>query len=65
MVRLYRDRGWLAFQIALGLLVSSISSMPAQDEPQAKQRLEFMKAEVGSFEPEPSELGPKAAFTLS
>jgi hypothetical protein len=65
MVRLYRDRGWLAFQIALGLLVSSISSMPAQDEPQAKQRLEFMKAEVGSFEPEPSELGPKAAFTFA
>ena len=36
-----------------------------QDEPRAKERLEFMKAEVGSLELEPSELRPKAAFTFA
>jgi hypothetical protein len=40
------------------------SESQAQDEPQAKERLEFMKAEVDSFELESSELGPKAAFTF-
>src|SRR5437899_4219986 len=35
-----------------------------QDDPQAKERLEFMKAEVGSLELESSELRPKAAFTF-
>ncbi len=36
-----------------------------QDEPQAKVRLEFMKAEVGRLELEPSELKLKAAFTFA
>ena len=40
------------------------SESQAQDEPQAKERLEFMKAEVDSFELESSELRPKAAFTF-
>lgn len=37
----------------------------AQDEPQAKQRLEFMKEAVGSFELESSESRPKTAFTFA
>src|SRR6266446_1825691 len=40
------------------------SESQAQDEPQAKERFEFMKAEVDSFELESSELRPKAAFTF-
>ena len=40
------------------------SESQAQDEPQVKERLEFMKAEVDSFELESSELKPKAAFTF-
>jgi hypothetical protein len=43
------------------LLVSSVASAPAQEDPQAKQRLEFMQAAVGSLEPESSEL-KKAAL---
>jgi hypothetical protein len=54
----------LAFQVVLGLLVSSVSSVSAKEEPEAKERLEFMTAEVASLEPEPSDLRPKAAFTL-
>jgi hypothetical protein len=37
----------------------------AQDETQAKQRLEFMQAAVGSLEPESSGSKPKAALTFS
>jgi hypothetical protein len=44
--------------------LSSVSFVWAQDEPQANQRLEFMKAEVASLEPESSELRPKAALTF-
>jgi hypothetical protein len=47
------------------LLLSSVSSLWAQDEPQANQRLEFMNAEVGSLEPESSELRSKAALTFA
>ena len=57
-------RGWLASRVALGLLVASVSSVSAQDEPEAKQRLEFMQAAVGSLEPEASDLKPKAALTF-
>jgi hypothetical protein len=39
--------------------------MSAQDEPQANQRLEFMKEAVGSLELESSESRPKAAFTFA
>jgi hypothetical protein len=64
MVPFHRGRGGSAFQVVLGLLVASVSSVSAQDEQQAEQRLEFMKAAVGSFEPESAELRPIAAFTL-
>jgi hypothetical protein len=37
----------------------------AQDEPQAKQRLEFMQAAVGSLEPESSDLRSKAALAVA
>jgi hypothetical protein len=58
-------RSWLAFQVALGLLVSSAASTSAQEEPQAKQRLEFMQAAVASLEPESSELKSKAALAVA
>jgi hypothetical protein len=64
MVPLHGGRGWLAFQVVLGLLVSSVSSVSAKDEPETKERLEFMTAEVGSLEPESSESRPKVALTL-
>jgi hypothetical protein len=45
--------------------MSSVSFVSAQDDPEAKQRLEFMQAAVGSLEPEPPELKSKAAFTFA
>src|SRR4051794_25382900 len=50
--------------IALGLLASSIASASAQEEPQAKQRLEFMQAAVASLEPEASDAKSKAALAV-
>jgi hypothetical protein len=58
-------RSWLASQIALGLLVSSVATAPAQDEAQANQRLQFMQAAVASLEPESSELKSKAALAVA
>jgi hypothetical protein len=55
----------LATQVVLGLLVSSVSSVSAQDDPRAKQRLELMQAAVSSLEPEPAEGKSKAAFTVA
>src|SRR5262245_64680877 len=63
MVNIPVGRRWLVSLVALGLLVSSVASAPAQDDPQAKQRLEFMQAAVGSLEPESSEL-KKAALAV-
>jgi hypothetical protein len=48
----------------LGLLVLSACALSAQDEPGAKQRLEFMQAAVASLELESSEEKAKAAFTF-
>jgi hypothetical protein len=45
--------------------MASAPSLLSQDEAQAKQRLEFMQAAVGSLEPESSELRPKAALTFT
>jgi hypothetical protein len=45
--------------------VLSVTSVSAQDDPQAKQRLDLMKAAVDSLEPEPSELRAKSAFTFA
>jgi hypothetical protein len=53
-------RSWLASLFVLGLLVSSAS--PAQDDAQAKQRLELMQAAVDSLEAESTELKAKAAL---
>jgi hypothetical protein len=64
MVPLSVCRARLASRVVLGLLVS-VSPAAAEDEPRAKQRLELMRAAVGSLEPEPSELKPKAAFTFA
>jgi hypothetical protein len=58
------DRSRLAALVAIGLLVSALASASAQDDPEAKQRLEFMKAAVESLEPEPSELKSKAALAV-
>lgn len=65
MFSLSVGRSRLACQVVLGLLVSSVSSVPAQDEARAKQRLEFMQAAVGNLEPESSELKTKAALTFA
>jgi hypothetical protein len=58
-------RSWFAFQVALGLLLSSVASAPAQDDPQAKQRLAFMQAAVESLEPESSDFKSKAALAVA
>jgi hypothetical protein len=47
------------------LVVSTLSSASAQDEPQANQRLEFMQAAVASLELESSEVKPQAALTFA
>jgi hypothetical protein len=57
-------RVWLASLSVLALFMSSGSSASAQDEPEAKQRLEFMQAAVASLEPESSEPKPKTALTF-
>ncbi len=61
MAHLPSSRGRLA---VLGLLVSS-ACLAAQEEPQAKQRLERMQAAVENLEPESSELKAKAALTFA
>ncbi len=58
-------RSWLASSVALGLLVSAVARAPAQEEPQAKQRLAFMQAAVESLEPESSDFQSKDALAVS
>src|SRR6516162_8345034 len=65
MVPLPGGRSSLACRVVLGLLVSSACALAAQEEPGAKQRLEFMQAAIASLEPESSELQPKAALTFA
>src|SRR5262245_46673449 len=65
MVSLQVGRNRLASRIVLGLLVWSVSSAPAQDDPEGKKRLEFMQAAVNSLEPKSSELKPKAALAFA
>jgi hypothetical protein len=55
----------LAVCLVLVLLVSSVSLLSAQEEAQAKQRLELMQAALGSLELESSEALPKTALTFS
>jgi hypothetical protein len=49
----------------LALLVSLVSSVSAEEEPQAKDRLKWMQEAVDSFEPESAELKTKAALTFA
>jgi hypothetical protein len=52
-------------QIVLALLALSISSISAQEDQEAKQRLEFMQAAVELLEPESSELKSKVALSFA
>jgi hypothetical protein len=52
-------------RVVLGLLVLSSSAATPQDDPQAKRRLEFMRASVESLEPASSELKSKAALAVA
>jgi hypothetical protein len=65
MIRLSGARCGLAYRLLLGLLLWSVSSVSAEDEPQSQQRLEFMKAAVEALEPQPAELKSKPAFTFA
>jgi hypothetical protein len=58
-------RSLLGSLVALGLLLWSVASASAQDDPQAKQRLQFMQAAVESLEPESSDLPSKAALAVA
>jgi hypothetical protein len=55
----------LASRIGLGLLLLTISSSPAQEEPEAKKRLELMQAAVESLEGNSSEIKSKSALTFA
>jgi hypothetical protein len=67
MIMVCRSAGLnrLVPSVVLALLASLFSSVSAQDEAQAKQRLEFMQAALGSFELESSGSKPKAALTFA
>jgi hypothetical protein len=65
MVALLVGRRWWASPFVLGLLVSLVCSVAAEDDPQAKQRLEFMQSEVRGLELESAESEPRAAFTFA
>ncbi|HEY7329297.1 MAG TPA: hypothetical protein VH592_16765 [Gemmataceae bacterium] len=65
MVKLLGGRKGYISPLVLTLLGLSVSSVLAQDEGQAKQRLEFMRAAVESLEPESAASTPKAALTFA
>ena len=65
MVRLPVGRRRTSFAAVLGLLAASVAAVSAQDEPEAKQRLELMQAAVGGLESESSELTPKVALAVA
>jgi hypothetical protein len=65
MISLPVGRSWLASPIVLGLFLLLVSSMPAEEDPQAKQRLRLMEEAVQSIEPESSELKTKEALTVA
>jgi len=65
MVCSHPGRIRFASRVVLGLLVLSVSAASAQDEAEAKRRLELMQAAVGSLEPEASGSLPKTALTFS
>jgi hypothetical protein len=59
MVPLQAGRNALLSPVVLGTFALLVSALPAQDEPQAKQRLAFMRTAVSDLEPESSELKSK------
>ena len=65
MVKVRAGREWWSSSLALALLVLSFPSALTQDEEQAKQRLEFMRAAVDSLEPESAASTPKEALTFA
>src|SRR5579885_2070252 len=65
MVPLVAVRNGFVYSIVLALLTSSVSSVSAQDEARANQRLELMQAAVNSLELEPAESKPKPALTFA
>lgn len=64
MVPLPIGRCRLSIGVVLAFLVASVGAISAQDEAEAKQRLEFMQAAVGSLESESSELKPNGALAV-
>jgi hypothetical protein len=64
MVRLPVDPQLIP-SVVVGLFVLSVSPVLAQDEAQAKRRLAFMQAAVGSFELESSGSKPKTTLTFA
>jgi hypothetical protein len=52
-------------RIVLGLLALSIPIATAQDDPEAKKRLELMQAAVGNFAAESAELKPQSALAVA
>lgn len=58
-------RKWWVTSLALGLFVPLVCSLAAEEDPQAKQRLKWMKEAVDSLEPESSELKTTAALAFA
>ena len=65
MILFHIVRNWLIGPVVIGSLVFSSSSVAAEDDPEAKSRLEFMRTSVNSLEPESSELKSKNALVVA
>ena len=65
MAPLSARRSWPACWMLVGFVVLSAGSALAQDESEAKQRLEFMQSELGNLEVKSDESMPKAALTFT
>jgi len=64
MAPLHVRGNWLAYRAAFGLLVASICSVAAQEDPEAKGRLELMQSALASLELESSEVKAKGALSF-
>jgi hypothetical protein len=65
MVSLRTGQKWWASPVVLALLVPLVFSVTGDDDPQAKQRLEFMNEVLRRIEIAPAESGSKTAFTFA
>ena len=65
MVILLTKRPQASRPVVLAFLVLWVSTAPARDDTDAKQRLDFMQAAVESLEPDSMELKSKAALTFA